>query len=256
MSTHVMSTHVMSTHVMSTHVILQQIPNYTSEMVQHQLKAKAEIHKLKRQQATSAATSLKQALPTPLTRAMELAGGKGASSWLTSLPIEEFGFSLHKSAFCDALALRYGWQLPRTPSHCACGTIFTVEHALSCPKGAFPTIRHNEIRDLTANLLTEVCHDVLVEPDLQPITREALSGAMSNTQDGARLDIAANGVWGGRFERTMYGYSIHMLPPTDTHRCQHATGNTRGLRNAPMSSASEKLSMPPSLHWYSLPLAG
>ena len=30
-----------------TNAILQQIPNYTSEMVQHQLKAKAEIHKLK-----------------------------------------------------------------------------------------------------------------------------------------------------------------------------------------------------------------
>ena len=191
-----------------TNAILQQIPNYTSEMVQHQLKAKAEIHKLKRQQATSAATSLKQTLPTPLTRAMELAGEKGASSWLTTLPIEEFGFTLHKSAFCDALALRYGWQLPRTPSHCACGTIFTVEHALSCPKGAFPTIRHNEIRHLTANLLTEVCHDVLVEPDLQPITREALSGATSNTQDGARLDIAANGVWGGRFERTYFDVRV------------------------------------------------
>ena len=83
-----------------------------------------------------------------------------------------------------------------------------MEHALSCPKGAFPTIRHNEIRDLTANLLTEVCHDVLVEPDLQPITREALSGATSNTQDGARLDIAANGVWGGRFERTYFDVRV------------------------------------------------
>lgn len=34
---------------------------------------------------------------------------KGASTWLTSLPLEEFGFSLHKGAFRDALALCYGW---------------------------------------------------------------------------------------------------------------------------------------------------
>ena len=30
---------------------------------------------------------------------------KGASSWLTALPIQEQGFSLHKTAFRDALAL-------------------------------------------------------------------------------------------------------------------------------------------------------
>ena len=55
---------------------------------------------------------------------------------------------------------------------------------------------------MTANLLTEVCNDVCIEPDLQPITGEVLAGASSNAQDGARLDIAANGFWGGRFERT------------------------------------------------------
>ncbi len=67
------------------------------------------------------------------------------------------GFNLHKGAFRDALALRYGWTPPHTPTTCECGTRFSVEHALSCPRGAFPIIRHNEVRDLTASLLTEVC---------------------------------------------------------------------------------------------------
>ena len=58
------------------------------------------------------------------------------------------------------------------------------------------------IRDLTASLLTEVCHDVRVEPDLQPVTGEMMTGSTSNTNDGARLDIAVNGFWGGRFEKT------------------------------------------------------
>ena len=53
------------------------------------------------------------------------------------------------------------------PSTCACGTKFSIEHALSCPKGGFPSIQHNEIRDLTADLLTEVCSHVCIEPDLQ-----------------------------------------------------------------------------------------
>jgi len=85
---------------------------------------------------------------------------------------------------------------------------FSVEHALSCPRGGFPSIRHNEIRDVTADLLTEVCNDVCIEPDLQPLTGEALTGSSSNTQDGARLDIAANGIWGGRSERTYFDVRV------------------------------------------------
>ncbi len=50
-----------------------------------------------------------------------------------------------------------------------------MDHALSYPKGGFPTTRHN---DVTANLLSEVCHDVGVEPNLQPITGEDLTGAL------------------------------------------------------------------------------
>ena len=59
--------------------------------------------------------------------------------------------------------------------------------------GGFPIIRHNEVRDLTAKLMSEVCHDVCIEPTLQPITGEALSGASAITEDGTRLDVAANG---------------------------------------------------------------
>ncbi|KAL5506807.1 hypothetical protein EMCRGX_G008548 [Ephydatia muelleri] len=55
------------------------------------------------------------------------------------------------------------------PTSCACGAAFSVEHALSCPKGGFPSIRHNEIRDYTAYLLSEICHNVSTEPHFQPI---------------------------------------------------------------------------------------
>ena len=53
---------------------------------------------------------------------------------------------------------------------------------------------------LTASLLTEVCHDVTVEPELQPIDGESMSNTTANSSQGARLDIAVNGFWGGRFE--------------------------------------------------------
>ena len=50
----------------------------------------------------------------------------------------------------------------------------SVEQALSCAKGGFPIVRHNEIRDLTANMLIEVCKDVSVEPELQPVQPQQL----------------------------------------------------------------------------------
>ncbi len=68
---------------------------------------------------------------------MDLDQEKGASTWLTSLPIQEFRFSLHKGAFQDPLMLCLYWQLHRAPPMCACGKIFWIDHVLSCPKGGF-----------------------------------------------------------------------------------------------------------------------
>jgi len=76
---------------------------------------------------------------------MELASEKGASNWLTTLPIEEYGFSLHKGAFVDALALRYRWTPTCIPVSCVCGSSFTVKYVWSCPSGGFRILRHNEI---------------------------------------------------------------------------------------------------------------
>ena len=147
---------------------------------------------------------------------MDLAQEKGASWWLTTLPLEEHGFILHKSAFRDAMALRYCWVPSQIPSHCVCGQPFTIQLVLQCPRGGFPSIRHNGLRDLTASLLKETCHGVATEPSLQPITSETFRAASTNTQDGARLDIVANGFWGGVYERAflMSGCLTHLLPQT------------------------------------------
>ena len=73
------------------------------------------------------------------------------------------------------------------PSQCACGEPFSIAHALSCLKGGYPSIRNNEIRDLTADLLSSVS----IEPHLQPIGGEVLTGS------SAILEDSANGFWGG-----------------------------------------------------------
>ena len=81
------------------------------------------------------------------------------------------------------------------PSACSCGSQFTIVHALSCPTGGYPSIRHNEIRDVTAGLLKRVATNVSVEPHLEPLSGEQLSLRTAIRADAARLDVAANGMF-------------------------------------------------------------
>ena len=162
----------------------------SNDVVEEQKRIKLKIRSNKKKNDATAASTMES--PDHLSKAVELAQDKGSSSWLTTLPLEKYGFSLTKSEFKDALSLRYGWLPERLPSKCVCSETFTIEHALSCPRGAFPTIRHNEIRDLTGLLLTEVCHDVKLEPVLQPLSGEILHHASAITEDEARVDIAAS----------------------------------------------------------------
>ena len=112
--------------------------------------------------------------PESMQRSMTVSSEKGSSNWLSSLPISEYGFALHKSVFRDAICLHYGWIPKNLPTYCVCGKKLTTEHAFSCTCGGYPSICHNEIRDLTAMLLSEVCHNVGIEPHLQPCNPRAI----------------------------------------------------------------------------------
>ena len=89
------------------------------------------------------------------TRTLEASTEIGASNWLKTLPLKEKGFLLDKQSFWDSLFLRDSIPLPRLPSKCVCGKPFTVDHALSCCRGGFISTRHNELRDFTAELVSE-----------------------------------------------------------------------------------------------------
>ena len=89
------------------------------------------------------------------------------------------------------MRLRYDWRIPDNPSVCVCGSMFTVDHD---DRGGLVIQRHNEIRDLQAELLDMVCYDVQVEPELQPITGEQLARGTSQAPD-ARLDVYCRGFW-------------------------------------------------------------
>ena len=199
-------------------LIIQQSDDYPYSAIYDQHQALTKAKSDRRQQQSGNAASLYPQLPQDLQRAVDAAKERGASNWLTTLPIDEHGFALHKGAFRDALCLRYGWRPSRLATECVCGKTFTVDHALSCPRGGFPALRHNEIRDLTAQLLSETCPCVSTEPELQPLSGETLTYSTSNTQDGARLDVRAEGFWGDRHQSAFFDVRV-FNPLAPSNRC-------------------------------------
>ena len=130
---------------------------------------------------------------TPHTlKAVQDAKMPGASSWLGVLPLAEVGFALNKGEFRDALSLRYGRPLKGLPAMCLCGQKYNVTHALNCKKDGFVAMRHNNLRDFEADMLSKIVDDVETEPELPPVTGEIIEGLSGNT---SRLDIRARGVW-------------------------------------------------------------
>ena len=68
--------------------------------------------------------------------------------------------------------------------------------------------------------MNEVCHDVEIEPKLQPLQGESFVNNSTTTEDEARLDIKANGLWGSRFSRNFFDLKI-FNPHAKTSRKLH-----------------------------------
>ena len=109
--------------------------SFGCHVVDAQHLAKAEVIASKHQAAEERAESVCDSLPSDLKHMISLLSEKDALSWLSALPVEEHGFTLHKGAFRDALFLRYGWLPSGLPVHCVCGQGFSIDHALNCPIG-------------------------------------------------------------------------------------------------------------------------
>ena len=138
--------------------------------------------------------NIREMLSERMRRTIELASEKGASTWLTSLPLKVYGFRLNKQQFQDAICMRYDLRLADVPRTCACGDDYSINHCLTCKRGGYVIIRHNAVRDTLAEVLREVCSDVKVEPQLIPVIGEVLPSG-SNVTDNARSDVSAVGLW-------------------------------------------------------------
>ena len=126
-------------------------------------------------------------------RRLHLSTEKGVSNWLTMLPIAEYGFELSKQQFWVSISLRYGWEISKLPTTCPCGSKFDIQHSMSCKKRGFVTIRHNNLRDPTAKILSGVCCDTEIAPKLVPVSGEDLNNRTANRSYEAKLDVRARG---------------------------------------------------------------
>ena len=84
--------------------------------------------------------------------------------------------------------------------------------------------RHNELRDITAELMSKIYHNVSTEPPLQPITDERLVHRTANREDGARLDVAADS-FGGNVIQTTYIYRHKSIQLTCVKLLEHPSGS-------------------------------
>ena len=190
-----------------TNLICQQNPDITKLDREKQKEKKKELSCENENEIKNEFKEVCERVDEKTKRLLLCAQEKGASSWLSALPIKKLGYSLNKREFRDAVALRYGWQIPDTPVLCGCGDDNTIDHILTCKRGGYVSMRHNALRNIEGELLRNVCKDVKIEPQLIPNQNE---NAGSNAE-GARLDISAIGLWSS-YERTFF--DVRVTHPT------------------------------------------
>ena len=164
--------------------------------------------------------SLRSSMTDQQIRANDIATSDGASIWLTSLPLKSENFHLTKREFKDAVYLRYAWTPKRLPLECVCGKAYSVDHSLSCKVGGFIHMRHNDLVNLTTDLLTTVCKDVEKEPLIQPCPIK---------NDELRADIAVRGFW-QRSQRAFVDVRV-FYPFAPSYRSQSLSATMKSMES-------------------------
>ena len=130
-------------------------------------------------------------------------------------------------------------------------TRFSVDHAMICHKGGIPTLHHNEVCDLTVELLAETASGVSIEPRLQPLHDEVFQLRSANREDEVRLNVRASNFWcKDRRPFLTLGFSTRSPPPTAKRNSSLSIECTNWKRNGSMLRGYEKLSVEPSPPWF------
>ena len=195
---------LMANQQLTEHILKQHTTLNTNREAGKAVKSAISLSNTKRYESLK--NQLMNDLPPSISEKIPHACKKGASSWLTGLPYEKYGFVLNKRGFKDAIALRYALPIANIAKKCICGKDNTYNHILICKKGGFVNSRHNRLRDTVASIL-------------QPCTGESLRPG-TILDDGAKLDIAARGLWS---PMEMAFFDIRVLHPGTKSNANHNT---------------------------------
>jgi hypothetical protein len=123
-------------------LIQRQVFDFDPRELSDEMKRlRADIDKESDERFKAKLTAILDHAPEELKQAVRAASDKGASSWVTATPSYDHGTVLHKGQFVDACYIRYGWALLDLPISCACGTAFSLQHALDCRLGGLRIIQ-------------------------------------------------------------------------------------------------------------------
>ena len=109
---------------------------------------------VRRKSVTKAMASLEATItgdPEVVTRRLRRSTKTGA--WMMVHPSTVNGTELGAQEWRDAAFLCYGLEPPDLPKYCdGCNTRLLICHALDCKRGGLVTARHNDLRDVVADL--------------------------------------------------------------------------------------------------------
>ena len=182
---------------------------YPKSVQQKQRQVKSAIRSRHQELIAKEAEDVKGRITGGQRNGVEQASERGALTWLTAIPLAKYGFGLNKQAFRDAICLRYGWTPERGCPHTAL--------VGKCSQWL------NQVRDITARLLTEVCPSVGIEPTLQPLNGESFPLRSTNMEEGARLDIRAQNFWDTSKRSTFFDVRVFN---------SHASSNSKSTTKA------------------------
>ena len=116
-------------------------------------------------------------------------------------------------------------------------------------------MRHNDLHNHTAALMSTVCSDVTTEPQLQPLSGEQLSLLSANSDDNARLDVAATNFWTSNNQHSFFDIRV-FNPLASSNRASSANSvyqEHERERGEDMNSVLEELRMAASPPLFSTP---
>jgi hypothetical protein len=158
----------------------------------------------------------------------KVAGDQALGEWITAHPSGASNWLLSRDQYRVGFCVRYGKTPAHLPAKCdGCGACNNLHHALTCAKGGLLVARHNDVRDVYAELAIKALGKgrVRVEPPIFPP-----GPAEPGDAADSRGDLALDGLWAPRVKAILDVTISHTEAPSHLNRSAAAVTRSRQER--------------------------